>query len=209
MQLYTISGLGADKRVFNYLNLPEDTIHLEWIKPLKRESLQAYALRLSKNIDVSKPFSILGVSFGGMLAVEISKILHPEHTFLISTAKTKYEIPKIYRFIGETNIYNFLPNAFFKAPLFIISRLFRAKNKKLLKDILKDSDPKFTKWAVIALCTWKNEKVTKNTTQIHGNKDLVIPLPKEDKNIKIITDGGHFMVVDKGEEISFLILPTP
>ena len=39
---------------------------------------------------------------------------------------------------------------------------------------------------------------------IHGNKDLLIPLPK-DKNVTTIKGGRHFMIVDKAEEISAFI----
>jgi len=39
MRLYTISGLGADRRVFKYLNLSK-TEHLDWIEPQKNETLK-------------------------------------------------------------------------------------------------------------------------------------------------------------------------
>lgn len=58
MNAYFISGLGADKRIFSRIKLDEriHVIHVEWIKPLKKESLPDYAKRLSEIVDVSSPF---------------------------------------------------------------------------------------------------------------------------------------------------------
>ena len=39
MKLYAISGLGADKRVFQYLDLDYELIHIDWIPPLKGERI--------------------------------------------------------------------------------------------------------------------------------------------------------------------------
>jgi len=39
MNIYAVSGLGADKRVYQQLNLNADLIHLEWITPLKNETI--------------------------------------------------------------------------------------------------------------------------------------------------------------------------
>jgi surfactin synthase thioesterase subunit len=70
-KLFVFSGLGADKRIFEQLDLSAfDCFFIDWIKPGKHETLQHYALRISK--DIPENASILGVSFGGMLAVEIA-----------------------------------------------------------------------------------------------------------------------------------------
>jgi pimeloyl-ACP methyl ester carboxylesterase len=67
MTIYCISGLGADYRVFQKLVFPSDyhVVHVEWIQPEIRETLSSYALRLLKQIDNSKPFILIGLSFGG------------------------------------------------------------------------------------------------------------------------------------------------
>ncbi|SDF62642.1 Thioesterase domain-containing protein [Pedobacter terrae] len=79
MNAYFISGLGADQRIFSRLKLSEkiSIIHVEWINPNKNETLEVYAERLSRIIDTSKPFALVGVSFGGMIAVELAKLLKP------------------------------------------------------------------------------------------------------------------------------------
>ena len=78
MNIYFISGLGADRRAFERLKLPgEFSLHyLEWIKPRIKESLNEYAKRLADTIDTAKPFSIVGLSMGGMIASAMTQFLH-------------------------------------------------------------------------------------------------------------------------------------
>ena len=73
MKLYAISGLGADQRVYQYLNIDYELIHLDWIRPIKNEGITDYTMRLSQGINTSEPFGIIGLSFGGLVAIEMSK----------------------------------------------------------------------------------------------------------------------------------------
>ena len=102
--IYCISGLGADYRVYDYLNLKYELVHLNWIAPKNKETIESYAFRLSKFIDIREDFYLIGVSFGGLIATEISKIIRPKFLFLISSVHLKSELPLLYRFIGTSNI---------------------------------------------------------------------------------------------------------
>lgn len=205
MKLYGISGLGADKRVFKYLNLDCELIPIEWIEPIQNETIEAYSIRFSKAINTNEKFGIIGVSFGGLVAVEISKKLNPALTILISSAETRKELRWIYRIIGKTKLLQFLPTFLFDPPRIIANWVFGTKEKQLLKDILGDTDLKFAKWAVNKLVAWKNlEKITNPILKIGGTKDKLIP-PKKDANHVLINKGQHFMIVDRADEISQII----
>jgi hypothetical protein len=73
-KLYLIAGHGSDIRIFSKINFPEnvDTVHLHFIDPIKNETMHDYAIRISKKIDTTQQFSIMGVSLGGMLATEMT-----------------------------------------------------------------------------------------------------------------------------------------
>ncbi len=205
MKLYGISGLGADERVFQYLKLNTEFIPIQWIKPLKNEQIKQYSLRLAKKIDTKEPFGILGLSFGGLVAVEISKKLKPKLTILISTAETKYELKDVYKLIGKSGLVNFIPQNFFLPPKFIANWFFGSKNKKLLYEIINDTDLSFSKWAVKELLNWDNSEILKNDVlKIGGTKDKLIP-QKEKNNVILIQDGTHFMIVDKADMVSKII----
>ena len=93
-KVYFISGLGADKRAFSFLDLSFcEPVFIEWIKPLHKESLQQYALRLKEQIKEASP-TIVGMSFGGMLATEIAKLDATAKIIIISSNKLKMSSQK-------------------------------------------------------------------------------------------------------------------
>lgn len=76
--------------------------------------------------------------------------------------------------------------------------------KKLLRDIIKDTDPDFLRWAVNEIIKWKNQITPENALHIHGDRDKIIPV----QNVKadqIVKNGGHFMTVTHSGEIGVLI----
>ena len=95
--VYVFSGLGADERVFHKIDFSGYDVHfIKWITPQKNESIESYALRLTSQI--TKPLPVLiGLSFGGMMAVEVAKHIATEKIILISSAKSKNEIPFYFR----------------------------------------------------------------------------------------------------------------
>ena len=205
MKLYGISGLGADKRVFEYLTLDCEFIPIEWIEPLKNETIENYSARFSQLINKGEDFGILGVSFGGLIAVEISKKLNPKLTVLISSAETKRELRTAYRILGKTKLLKFIPEFLFDPPRIIASWAFGTKKKELLNQILDNTDLKFTKWAVNELVNWQNnEKVLNPVLKIGGTNDKLIPQHKN-AGQQLIDRGEHFMIVDKADEISRII----
>ena len=205
MKIYAISGLGADKRVFKYLDLDGELISIDWIIPMKNEGIESYSKRLIARykLDMQEDFAILGVSFGGLIAVEISKIIHPKLTILVSSAETKSELKTLLKLTGRTQIIRLIPSQLFNPPKAIPHFLFGTKKKELLNSILEDTDLKFAKWSAMELVNWKNETKLENVLKINGTKDKL--LPSKDKKAILIKDGEHFMIVDHADEISAII----
>ena len=99
MNIYLLSGLGADKRVFSRVAFSANHVvrHIEWISPISNEGLSSYARRLSGQIDEAQPFCWVGISFGGVVAVELNKFVKPLQTIIISSAWTDVQIPWYYK----------------------------------------------------------------------------------------------------------------
>ena len=134
----------------------------------------------------------------------LSKVLKPIGTILISSVEVKTDFRPIYLFFGNTGILNHLPVFFFRLRPFFANIIFGAKNKKLLQEILLDTDPAFVKWAVVQLTLWKNEDEIRNCLKLNGSNDFMIPSSKNRKQV-ILKDGTHFMVVDRASELSVII----
>ena len=206
-KVYFISGLGADKRAFSFLDLSFcEPFFIEWIKPLKNESLQGYALRLKEQI--KEPGAVIvGVSFGGMLATEIAKTDPTSKVIIVSSNKIKDEFPKIFLTGKYLPVYKWLPSILLKKGTIIRSKFFSPKGekqKKIFQQILSDTDTKFTKWAIYSILHWKNKVTPDNVIHIHGTSDNLLPyrLVKADYAIK---NGTHLMIMNQYKEISELL----
>ena len=90
--LYIFSGLGADEKAFQKLNLDAYQLtHIRWIKPGVNEPIEEYAKRLLEQVITPNPV-LMGLSFGGLMAIEVSKHIDTDKIILISSVKTKKEI---------------------------------------------------------------------------------------------------------------------
>lgn len=209
MDIYLISGLGSDRAIFKNLTFSKSAnIHfLDWVPPKAKESLRSYALRLAEGIDQSFPFAIIGLSFGGMLATEMATVLHPQLTILVSSVPTRRQLPGYYRFFGKMRVNKLIP--VFKpktAPRFIAS-FFGVETRddyECFQQLLKRSDPGFTKWAIDCILTWDRTETPAGLIRIHGGKDKVLP-PGNDKVDYLIRDGSHFMIFNRAGEISKIL----
>jgi pimeloyl-ACP methyl ester carboxylesterase len=210
MKAYFISGLGADKRAFQKITLPEpfETIHLEWITPLPKEPLAQYARRFSEQIDSSEDFILTGLSFGGLVATEISKIIRPHKLILISSAATRRELPLLYRLAGNIYIDRLYPYKKMVKPNRLFNWAFGPldnESQELVNRIVTDTDPAFTKWAVGEIVRWKNKEIPANLLQIHGSKDKIF-WPSASKASILMSGGGHLCVYSHGQVITSLIV---
>lgn len=207
-ELYIFSGLGADERVFQRLDFSDfSTTFVKWIVPQDKETIEQYATRLIDQITTTKP-TLIGLSFGGLIAVEVAKQIDTEKVILIASAKTRNEIPFYYRFAGQLKLHRLLPTRLLKNSNFITNWFFGTSStfdKQLLKQILIDTDPTFLKWAIDKVVRWTNHTQTKNLFHIHGTSDRILPLSFVNCNLTI-KNGGHLMTLNKANELNYVLL---
>lgn len=205
--LYLFSGLGADERVFQKLDFSEYTItFIKWIIPERNESIENHASRLLIQIKSEKPI-LIGLSFGGIMAMEVAKLIDTEKIILLSSAKSKKEIPFYFRLIGFMRLYKILPAKILKSTNFITYWFFGTSSvaeQKLLKQILLDTNELFLKWAIEKIVRWKNKFKHNNIVHIHGSSDRILPIQFITHSHKI-NQGGHFMVLNKYEELNTIL----
>jgi esterase/lipase len=203
--LYLFSGLGADKRVFDFLDLTGYSVHfIEWIPPIKSESIELYASRILPQIKTSKPI-LIGVSFGGIMAMEIGKLIETDKIILISSARTKRNIPLYYKITGILAFHKVIPATFLRTVNKITYWFFGVANeneKKLLKTIIEETDISFLRWAIEKIVKWKNVTQLTNVTSIHGTHDRLLTNTKAEHTIN---QGGHLMIINKSREVNEIL----
>jgi hypothetical protein len=100
-----------------------------------------------------------------------------------------------------------LPTRLLKSSNFITNWFFGTTSKfdkQLLKQILIDTDTTFLKWAIDKVARWTNKTQTKNLLHIHGTNDRILPLSFVNCNLTI-KNGGHFMTLNKADEINNIL----
>lgn len=194
--------------MFRHIQLPGgfEPVYLEWIDPQPNESIAHYALRLADNIDTQHPFALIGLSMGGMIATEIAKQYQPQATILISSIPCSKHLPGYLRAAGKMRIHKILPVSFVKSAA-ILKRSFTkeaAQDKELLKQIIRDSDPVFIRWAMDAILKWNCEEPPAGFVHIHGTRDEVLPM-RYTKPTHTIAKGGHLMVMTRSNELNEIV----
>jgi len=206
-KVYFISGLGADKRAFSFLHLRFcEPIFVDWISPFHNETMESYAKRLRATIEETSPI-VVGLSFGGMLVSEMA--LQDPHLkgILISSNKTATEFPFWLRLGKYLPVYQWIPDSMYSISNISLFWFLGAKGKeqkKVSKQIIKDTDVKFTKWAIYAIMHWKNTIVPTNVVHIHGTADKLLPIMFV-KPEYIIQNGEHLMIMDEALAVSSLL----
>jgi len=196
--------MGADKRLYSEIEPIDgyEFIDLEWRLHFKSiKTLKDYALELSEEIDTTQPFSLMGVSMGGMVCSELADILKPDKVVIISSAKTSKELPthfKRLKFLGITRLLN---EEKIRYVLGNSSRFFGAMSKEqriLFYEMAENVNLDFIAWSIKAILNWKKKNFSSKIIHIHGTKDFVLPISSVTPSITI-ERGDHMMIWNKSE----------
>jgi len=203
-KIYLIGGLGVDERVFTNIHFKNyEKQVIKWLEPLPNEPLPDYCKRLLPQITSENPV-IAGVSFGGMVSNEISKLIPVKKVILISSIRSWHEMPWYFTLSGRINLHRLVPMNWVRKSTHLLRWLFWVydkENQKLLSTIAGETSPVFLKWAVNAAVTWRGEE-RDGFWQIHSNKDRTFPL-RYIKHPDVVLKGtGHLMVVQKAAQVA-------
>ncbi|HWK02745.1 MAG TPA: alpha/beta hydrolase [Puia sp.] len=208
MNVYFISGIGGDSRLFRQIRLPAEFRigYVEWILPEKGEPLPDYACRLTEQIDTWQPFILVGLSLGGIMSVEIAKRFSPVATILIGSIPVSSHLPLYYTIAGQLRLPDLLPPFFFKKAA-TIKRLFtreKSADKEMLRQVIRDGNPRFIKWGLKAVLKWRNEEIPQPLWHIHGSRDGVFPVWLT-RPSHIVSKGGHLLVINHAAEVNGIL----
>lgn len=208
MKLYIISGLGADFKVLEKINFPEnlEVVFLDWLIPENKEDFHHYVERMAARVDDSEPFALLGYSFGGLIVQEIDKIKPAEKVVIMGSIKSDKEKSRFIKFGEMSRITKYLPQRMFNvksAAVYSVARnIVDPKNPKLM-EYFTVRDPYYLKWGIEKVSDWKFEENPK-VIQILGSKDIVFPA-KYSKPDYIVQNGTHLFPATKPKEVSKIL----
>lgn len=201
-KLILLPGMGADARLF----APQSPVFPQlqvatWIPPEPRESLAHYAERMVDHWHPSNADFLGGVSFGGVVALEMAALIQPLTCFLIGSIRHPNELPATFRRLRSfTALTSGIP-ALAKVAGWILGRAFNTSHRSALMQ-LSDADGRFLQWATRALLDWCPSMTVSqvNVLQLHGQRDWLIPAKKSRANI-FVPDAGHLLTLTHPREV--------
>lgn len=203
--VYLLPGLGATGEAFSKLEFPScKRVTIKWLKPKKGENLPEYAKRLSSQIKDPENSILCGLSFGGIVSVELAKLLPVYKTILISSVKTRKEFPntiKLARFLPLHKMVTAETVSKFSFWYWYPFGKTSKEDKELIQNMIQVMDAPFTDWCANQAVYWKNTEVPKNLYHIHGTSDRIFPF-FHIKNYYKVKKGTHFMIINRAEEIN-------
>lgn len=201
IHVYFMPGMAANPSIFEYIKLPKHRFKIHWLEwkiPKKNESLESYALRMCQEVNHSNPV-LLGVSFGGILVQEMAKHIATHRVIIVSSVKTKKELPKRLRLAKFLKIYKLVPTSLMGNVNLLGNLAFGSIVKKrveLYKKYLSVSDKRYLDWAIEQVVLWNQENPMKGIVHIHGESDAIFPV-KYIKNYVPVKLGTHIMIINR------------
>lgn len=174
--------MGADNRIFPgpWRTLPGFVPH-DWGRLCGCKTLSEVAHSLCEYYEIKDGDQVVGVSLGGMVACEITKIRKISRLFLVGSAVKKEEISRLLAALHplvQVAPINWL-------------RLSASSIPAELAQMFAEADSSFIRAMCAAIFKWEGlGQTTTQVLRIHGRRDLVIPPPKA---VDLLLDGGHLI----------------
>ena len=203
-KIYCISGLGADERAFSNLKIPGYRMQvIQWLVPARNETMYRYAKRMRVEIEEENPI-MMGLSFGGMVCIEIAKQIPVSKIIIISSIKSSSELPKWMKTVAWLRLNKILPVGSSKLTEPIQNSFLgisTEEEKSIVAVSRKNANKKYVTWAVNQALNWKSDFQHPRINHIHGDNDKMFPFNKL-KPTHTLKDAGHFMIMNRSDEVS-------
>ena len=197
-----LPGLSADERMFH--SIRNDFKHsqvLNWIEPKYKEPLSDYAYRLKQELKNDRKYFIVGVSFGGIVALELSKHINSTGCLLVGSISSPYGISFSNRQLLK--LFRLDSKKIIEASKFLHKRFSKYSPNHLRSKtrIFTGTKARFYSWAFEELSKWKPERINTPIYHVHGSNDEIFSINRV-RPTKIIDGGKHNIMLSHSDVIS-------
>jgi pimeloyl-ACP methyl ester carboxylesterase len=206
-----LPGLGADERLFNLIDTGPCRKHfIRWHQPKDSDTFANYVIHIKKQVEHLDRPVLIGVSLGGMVAMELRELMPVRKSILVSSVKSRNDMPGYIDWVRAFHFNEWIPPSVMKftAPFMkpFLCGPSDEKTYELFKAMLHDADESFIRWSLRQVMQWpRTSFVPGNIIHIHGTDDVVFPIDNiQDCNYRI-PGGAHDMILSKPKEISEIL----
>ncbi len=209
-RLVLIPGMGADERLFE----PQRRAGLIFespalIVPNSTETLADYAVRIRDSIDLTGPCVIGGVSFGGMLAIEMARICAASCVILIASCRNRLGIPSHYRLLEW--ISRIVPDTLIQRRAVVSGRVLASlehisnPQRQLVEQMSRSVAVTQLRRIAHMILHWQApSKLPCPVYHIHGDADKIIPIQRVHPD-EVVHGGGHLINLTHAKQVNEFI----
>jgi pimeloyl-ACP methyl ester carboxylesterase len=206
-RLVLLPGLGADEQLFTPQRKAFPTLEVPaWLDPSPGETLPAFAARMARHVEGGPDLVLGGVSFGGMVALEMARLLKPRAVVLIASCRSGADLRSHVQALAHVGCR--LPTRLMRpspAVWPVIAWGFGVKTaeaRDLIRHFLETRSPAFVQWGLRGLLGWRPDQGPACPVyHIHGGADRLISAARVSPN-RVVPGAGHLVNLTHADEVN-------
>jgi len=199
LPLILLPGLGTDASLYAVQRIAfPDLIVPDWLPPRRNEALPDYAARMAAAVNPGGPCLVGGLSFGGMIALEMTRHLDARGCVLISSVMSPRELPRWMRWLGPyawllPRRTDRIVSLFGTALLKTAGPVLPSRLRQLCVHFSKTQGTMLP-WACRAATTWQpsTREWPCPVWHLHGDADPIFP-HRWTRPDRLVPGGGHLL----------------
>ena len=180
--------------------------YIDWVEVASEtESLTDYVEKLSQQVRHKKPV-FAGLSFGGIMAMGLSKIYGSEFAIMLSSFRDKRDLKASLRALLGIKAYQLIPNIEMNAIRTLVRKAYATSSKvseEKLIEMMGAESPMFLRWACKQIDEYQYDLPADiQLYPIVGTKDRLVNVWKDHEEIRRVRGGSHITVYAQSEEVN-------
>lgn len=183
----------------------EDLVVPQWLVPEKGDDIASYCQRLAESIDPGRPCIVGGASFGGIVALEMTRHLEAIACFLIGSVRGPQQLPRRIRLLRSwAPALGLVPISMLQrsaASSVVAARKVGVQHLANVSRQFADADPRVVRWSAKQILRWDSCYDDVLVRHIHGDRDHVFPIGNVEPD-EIVEGGGHVISLTHGQQVN-------
>lgn len=216
-KIYLLGGIGCGKNIFGRMSWPEgsEVRFIEWKEVRRGEDFSRYCVRLASGIKFGENDVLLGVSLGGVAALEIASANScVKAVVLVSSPVNASEYSRTLSFFTKCVPAWSLPLGLLenvRVKSFLVTGSAAGKYARQASRFFVPLGKRYYKTAVAAIRRLDGTLVEKvsasgcRVERIHGMEDTLFPAERLSTPALMVDGGTHLMVYVKAGEVSSVL----
>ena len=200
-KIQLLPGMAAAYPVYAKLKELVEISEVPFLDPEPNERLVDYSRRMATRFDADS--FIGGISFGGIVAQEVARLLRPRGCIVIASVREADELPlrlRIWRPLGQQRIERLLGSL--AAGAGVVGRMVRSRFALRLTRTLSSE---WHRWATASVIGWRpTSRLDVPTLHLQGDSDATFPLRNVRPDV-VIPGGKHALPVSNPAEVAAAI----